>query len=136
MSKIKKSMSVKVLSTFALTGMLLGVAVTPAMAARGDFYDTTAHVHYSVAGLTSATRSDLISAYVNGNKFLKEQASGTFLDYNGAYDKLAQELGNGKTAADAILAIAADPTLHPTTVDTTAFTEAGQMTDFHIISIE
>ena len=121
MSEKKRSIPMNVLSTLALTGMMLGV-VTPAMAATGDFYDSTAKVHYTAAGLTGAPKDALIAASAAGHSFIKEQSGGNFLNYTAAYAELATLLQT-KTAAEAIQIIAADTTLKAA-VDKTQYTEA------------
>ena len=49
MSKNPKNMPKNVMTTLALAGMMLGVVVTPAMAATGDFYDTHTMISYPAA---------------------------------------------------------------------------------------
>jgi hypothetical protein len=124
---MKKKTIVSTLSTLALTGILLGIVTAPVMAAKGDFYDTTTNVHYSVAGLTGASKSNLIAAYARGDSFLKEEGGGKFLDYNSAYALLASKIAAGFSATDAISAVAADPTLQKT-IDITKFTDASSVT--------
>jgi alpha-tubulin suppressor-like RCC1 family protein len=100
------------------------VLAQTAMAAPGDFYDTTTSLHYySAAGLNDTTKAQLTAAYAGGDKFVKERADGTYLDYNGAYALFSQELQGGKSVIDALAAIKADPAVHPT-IDTTGFTDA------------
>lgn len=123
MSK-KRSLPKNVLTTLALAGMLLGAA-TPAMAAQGDFYDLTTSKHYSVATLTAADKAAMNAAYNNGNSFVKEQAGGKYLSYNGAYALFSQLMLDGKTSAEALTAVNADATLHPT-INPGDFTEVAQ----------
>jgi hypothetical protein len=122
---MRKSKLKHVLSTLTLTGVLLGTVVTPAMAATGDFYDTTSMVHYTAteAGLDGTIKSDLVAAYSKGDAFIKEQASGKFLDYNGAYAEFSSLILAGHSASDAIKIVATDTTLQKT-IDTSTFTDA------------
>jgi hypothetical protein len=76
-----------------------------------------------MSGITGATKSLLVAAFANGDHFLKKEANGKFLDYNGAYAEFQQLMIAGSSANDAIAAIAADTTLQKT-IDTSNFTEA------------
>jgi hypothetical protein len=113
----KNSIPKRILSHVAISAIILGTATTPAMAAAGDFYDTTAKIHYTatVAGLAGSIESDFIAAYIGGDHFEKELAGGKFLDYNGAYSKFQELMLAGSSASDAIEAVAADPTLFTST---------------------
>jgi hypothetical protein len=99
------------------------IVAAPNTSGIGDFYDTTTMIHYSMSGITEATKSNLAAAFANGDHFVKKQAGGKFLDYNAAYAEFARLMSTGSSATDAILAIAADTTLQ-TTINTSTFTEA------------
>jgi len=135
MRKDPKNITRNVLTTLTLAGMMLGFTAVPAMASTGDFYDTTTNVLYKTSALTTTTKAALISAYTNGDAFVKELANGKFLDYNGAYALFGSKLAAGFSAADSILAVATDPTLYKT-IDTTKFTDSSSIDDsFTVIDI-
>jgi len=113
MSKNQRNMPKNVLTTLALAGMMLGVVVAPAMAATGDFYDTNTNIHYSVP-LSDGAKADIVSAYSKGDKFVKEQNGGVYLDYNSAYALFAAQVIGGASPQDAIITVANDPTLKVT----------------------
>jgi len=113
--------------TITVNGMIVTynvqIVAAPNTSGIGDFYDTTTMIHYSMSGITGATKSLLVAAFANGDHFLKKEANGKFLDYNGAYAEFQQLMIAGSSANDAIAAIAADTTLQKT-IDTSNFTEA------------
>jgi hypothetical protein len=123
---MRKSILKHVLSTLTLTSVLLGTVVTPAMAATGDFYDTTAMIHYSSVRLQASAngKSHLAAAYAKGEDMVKAESNGTFLDYNAAYAKFVELISSGKgypiTQIMGIITI--DPSLYRT-IDTTKYTD-------------
>jgi len=111
MSKNQRSMPKNVLATLTLAGMMLGVVVTPVMAATGDFYDATTKIHYS-APLSDAAKADITAVYAKGDSLISEKAGPKYLDYNSAYNLFSSQILGGATADAAILAVAADSALY------------------------
>ena len=75
----------EVLFTLTLMSMSLGIVVSPAMAATGDFYDTNTLIRYPAASLTADAKASLVAAYGSGDDFVKEEAGPKYLDYNATY---------------------------------------------------
>jgi len=111
MSKNLRNMPKNVLTTLTLAGMMLGVVVAPAMAAPGDFYDTTTKIHYS-APLSDAAKADITAVYAKGDSLISEKTGPKYLDYNSAYNLFASKILAGATADAAILAVANDSALY------------------------